>query len=1484
MESKEILKEFAGKLAGLSAAAKVVAIAGAVSTYSGTGHAAENAVKAENRLITAVEPRKSDASSDAKKEESVVAKTEAVVAPKVSEATVNALLASKEKDVAKASDTKVTAVAKANVSPKNESKTAPKYDTRYYQAPGTTKPSDRTSRPARSSYRSSPSYSSSYDYNYNSAPTAPSYATSTSDNAFGETASSSRRSSGYSSSSRRPYASGSYRSSRSRSTETDETRLTSVGESLASGKKGSDAGATASSSSKSGQSALNSFQGFGFGGTQTVYKDRVVEKVVSSEEAEEALKIVQAAKEKGLNAEALAEKIKNFEQDNTQIGSDADAEKIHALEHELQVERTQNANLRQQVQQAANANAQPQGINAVIPPPPPPPPGVIAQGGNGVPLPPGVPPPPGVPGIPAAPGVPGIPAAPELPVDEHGIPLPPPLPEAPTVSVGVPQTPKGKSAMNLLDDLVHDVDKKERKERMKLRQEEMEEQRAEEDFVGTANAFFKKIDEAGSSKQTNLLINVAKTDYSRKQIGRVLRINRRKKGTYAFYEGLIRALSNFANKDFADVANLNPADEKDEKAYNLKIAKRYGCTTLLKDACPEILRAVAYFERNDKDVLLAAWKECMKAERLPEFLPDAYKYKAGDYYALCADCFKKYDVSLSYATDAVISRLARKMLDEECVSKNKGDAKFRREQFQNAVEAAVSFLEKDDPSVDKERIAKRIVGKYLEDIEEIDLNEVKNEKTFFEYADYWEMADALKVLKDKGVPDNNVAFDADNGVQGKGSALDRALLAIVKDSKAKQWYDDATIEKMLRESRNEFVLENDKKVMDPPTKRQLLDLLREFNMAFLFSCFNDKYLTGEIKRIAGQQAVLRTRLKAMLKTIQVSSLIKVEDELKQEWDKWIEHSGGKNVLFKKGKGIFKEMDDQFKSLLSDLKKDRETGLAKYEEQQTYPIISKIRKAAMTGSGELLKLAITGEEETELMLNNKRFMGKVLQTALLFSKSKRWWLKGQWVGRFLKDLPLKTAGVTYLALEDSSFNKLESLNDCSTLEILNFVKVNFYENALNGLKLRNAKLYFMDVKNTDTLYTHEGILKRLADANVEMFFKKCPWAVNGVKQPVAADPAQGGLPGLHHVGGGGNNNVAGVVPGGNPFGVNLKKGSQNNGNAVAGGFQLPALKKKGEINAGEKVILKGRGEVQDHAVDMINQIRNRMKALPEDANLGDEFFANWKAIWESDDVETIEADLPGAMFESRVNVEEFFNTAVAIANQAGKPLVLIGRFETAYRWDSENKGRVARALLKLKSPLKIASTSQYGTDVVMLNELLTTMADLKKDGMQLKSVELDRIVSAGTPAENQKLLTCLGDLGVETVIFSHLDDAAMEVRQEVTNAQGKKGYKMVLEKFNAWKDSFDFAGENSDAWKHLFKKIKVVDLRNNDDISVERLNDLKARLEEIKNERVAVAGNADEAPGAQQPEKIALQSVLLPDNADAGLATEIKNLVDELKGN
>ena len=204
-------------------------------------------------------------------------------------------------------------------------------------------------------------------------------------------------------------------------------------------------------------------------------------------------------------------------------------------------------------------------------------------------------------------------------------------------------------------------------------------------------------------------------------------------------------------------------------------------------------------------------------------------------------------------------------------------------------------------------------------------------------------------------------------------------------------------------------------------------------------------------------------------------------------------------------------------------------------------------------------------------------------------------------------------------------------------------------------------------------------------------------------------------------------------------------------------------------------------------------------------------------------------------------------------------------------------------MKLKSPLKIASTSQYGTDVIMLNELLTSMTDLKGGGMQLKSVELDRVVSASNAAENQKLLTRLGDLGTETVVFSHLDDAAMEVRKEVTNTQGKKGYKTTLQKFNAWDKEFDF-NENSDAWKHLLKKVKVVDLQNNPVLSNDRLNNLKTCLEAIKNERAAVAANVAADPGAQQPEKIALQSILLPDGADAGLATEIKNLVDELKGN
>ena len=71
MESKEILKEFAGKLAGLSAAAKVVAIAGAVSAYSGTGYAAkEGAVKAETR-ITATISNESKVSSEKEKSKEV---------------------------------------------------------------------------------------------------------------------------------------------------------------------------------------------------------------------------------------------------------------------------------------------------------------------------------------------------------------------------------------------------------------------------------------------------------------------------------------------------------------------------------------------------------------------------------------------------------------------------------------------------------------------------------------------------------------------------------------------------------------------------------------------------------------------------------------------------------------------------------------------------------------------------------------------------------------------------------------------------------------------------------------------------------------------------------------------------------------------------------------------------------------------------------------------------------------------------------------------------------------------------------------------------------------------------------------------------------------------------------------------------------------------------------------------------------------------
>ena len=99
MESKEILKEFAGKLAGLSAAAKVVAIAGAVSAYSGTGYAAkEGAVKAENRITAGIAPTNGKVASDSRKSEEVSAKKEEPAKTQVSEAAVKTLLASKEKE------------------------------------------------------------------------------------------------------------------------------------------------------------------------------------------------------------------------------------------------------------------------------------------------------------------------------------------------------------------------------------------------------------------------------------------------------------------------------------------------------------------------------------------------------------------------------------------------------------------------------------------------------------------------------------------------------------------------------------------------------------------------------------------------------------------------------------------------------------------------------------------------------------------------------------------------------------------------------------------------------------------------------------------------------------------------------------------------------------------------------------------------------------------------------------------------------------------------------------------------------------------------------------------------------------------------------------------------------------------------------------------------------------------------------------------
>ena len=173
MESKEILKEFAGKLAGLSAAAKVVAIAGAMSTMHGalfaTGGSAVERIPFDQK--------QSNALSDHKREE-VAAGKEKTAEMLVSEKVVKTLSARKEetrkeeettKGKSKTSDqlkpvvtsriqikpsiqkkesaSKPKIQGKTNIAPSIQKKVdiyEQKYDKRYYQLPGTAVKTPRT--------------------------------------------------------------------------------------------------------------------------------------------------------------------------------------------------------------------------------------------------------------------------------------------------------------------------------------------------------------------------------------------------------------------------------------------------------------------------------------------------------------------------------------------------------------------------------------------------------------------------------------------------------------------------------------------------------------------------------------------------------------------------------------------------------------------------------------------------------------------------------------------------------------------------------------------------------------------------------------------------------------------------------------------------------------------------------------------------------------------------------------------------------------------------------------------------------------------------------------------------------------------------------------------------------------------------------------------------------------------------------------------
>ena len=1071
-----------------------------------------------------------------------------------------------------------------------------------------------------------------------------------------------------------------------------------------------------------------------------------------------------------------------------------------------------------------NENAiQPQVVAAVQsstipppPPPPPPPPGSdntqvqftpVATGGAVPPPPPPPPPPPGSVGTWQGQGVPPPPPPPP------GVPPPPGAQMAPMVVRQLTAEEKAKKEKEEMDALFanvsEDIDREAVEEEKRRRQKEEKLLREGSSLSAVTKNFINSI--GGLDANT---FNIAKGEY-RKGIRKTMEMSA-KKEPYAFYDGFIRLLP-----------TAKSCSEEDTKKFDTY-------KVLLEESLPGILRAVAYFEKTDPAALRAAWEGCKDHPIYGSDIPDclADKYKKGDYYKLCGDCFKTFGIKLSGARGDVLYNFAKMLVIDACVQAKDATPDFRQLKYSEVAETVTAIIGAGENE--------NVLAKIKQEVEsrsdgivkfKLNLEDANSLRGVFNQRDYVEMFVTLKTLEGVLPKEQEQAVVAKKA--DAVSALDNAIF-IALNLPSRTWYTDDEITKMLEGHKAKFVDETDKAVLDDGKKQELLQAILDYNTYFLLSCLKDKYVnTKQMKDAVAKKSLKRTRLMAKLKTVKVSQLIEAENELKAEWDKGTKRYENRIDALKEnicGPKLFKEASDrEFFELLKGIKEQFEKGKRDYESMFYYPVIAKIRNAVAATENMALQLTFADTEENlNLMYNNRQIIGKVLKNALKLSKSTRWELTGKWVENFLEFVLSESAKVTDLILINASFNDLKKLNNVKTLKTVELRNVSLHDKALNGLKLSGVKMNFVNVKYPETLYKDEGILKRLLESHVELNFGPEIGWVKDTRPVEAVDQA----------------NPQQAVNGQPAGGLNrgLKKlpvGNVNNGNA--------------NNNNGFGVQLKKRPVKQD-AVAQRNTVLDEIKAIkaglaqvaPEELN--DAILEKLRELWE-DKEESSDIDFDLVLVYRSGNLEKTIKKAAEYAarKQDGR-IVFGGDFVDQLRLDPYGVGHIVDSMgANGVKAVKFAFTGLKDAAGWNADYILQTF---REKNVPLQSVEIVEFAYGS-------LLDVLPDLKLETLRFSCM-------------------------KPEAWTDeNFGFNVANHDRWIKVLSASKTVDF-SSCLFTEGSLNDLKTIVGKMKPDNDNVAGNPQVNPQANA--KPVLEKIILRNYQNPKLrkiVDEIRNLVKAL---